>query len=251
MEALSLCEQLVEDNPNHPEYQNEMAHALQSLGQIHVPRGDHQISLSYAQRSLPLLEKLAKDHPAAPEYQRRLVQSLHAIVVAHHNLRQPKKALEVNQQAQAITEKLAQTHPDVPEYRGVLTQLKVLYGGALSQLGEYARAVETVEEALQGEGCREVLYNAACTYSLAAASVQEDTQLESEQRVRLISQYAAQAMELLVKAEAVGWFEGGSTVKSLANDADFDILRKREDFQNLLNKVQIRFSNKKTDRPEP
>ncbi len=243
MEALALCEELVKDNPDVPEYQNELAHALQNLGQIHVPRGDHEVSLRYAQRSLPLLEQLSKDHPSAPEYQRRLVLTLTAMVVANHNLRQPDKSLEIIKRARPIAEKLVETHPDVPEYQGILTQLQVLYGGALSQLGSYAEAVDAVEQALQRECCRDVLYNAACTYALAAGSVLQDSQIESEEREQLKSRYTERAMELLIKADSVGWFQGGSAVKSLASDHDFDILRNRPDFQQLLEKVQARFSN--------
>ena len=240
-EALELCEQLVNDHPSNPDYQNELAHSLQNLGQIHVPRGDHQVSLSYAQRSLPLLEKLAHDHPTAPEYQRRLVSTLTAIVVAHHNLRQPRNAIRVIEQARPVAVQLANTHPDVPEYQGIVTQLQVLHGGALSQLGEYEQAVETVELALQNQDCLKVLYNAACTYSLSAASVQKDSQLESQQREQLVSQFSQRAMELLLQADQVGWFEGGSSVKSLSKDHDFDILRERDDFKQLLNKVRARF----------
>lgn len=245
MEALALCEQLVENSPDVPEYQNELAHALQNLGQIHVPRGDHEISLLYAQRSLPLLERLAKQHPAAPEYQSRLIRTLTAMVVAHHNLRQPSESLEVNKRARPVAEKLAQIHPDVPEYQGILTELQVLYGGALSQMGNYVEAIEAVEQALESNHCKNVLYNAACTYSLSAASVREDSQLESCERERLTSRYTQRAMEILVKAESVGWFQGGSAVESLTNDHDFDILRERKDFQVLLKKVQANF--KQTD----
>jgi tetratricopeptide (TPR) repeat protein len=240
MESLALCEQLVQDHASEPEYQNELAHALQNLGQIYVPRGDHELSLVYAQRSLPLLERLAKEHPAAPEYQSRLVRTLTAMEVAYHNLRQPEKALEVYERARPVAEKLAQTHPDVPEYKRSLTQLKVLYGGALSQMGEYARAVTAVEEALQDKDCQIALYNAACTYALATASVQQDAQLGSEERQQLMEHYPQRAMDLLVQAERMGWFIGGSAIKSLANDHDFDTLRERKDFQSLLQRVESR-----------
>jgi tetratricopeptide (TPR) repeat protein len=239
-ESLALCEQLVKLHPSEPEYQNELAHALQNLGQIYVPRGDHELSLVYAQRSLPLLERLAKEHPVAPEYQCRLVQTLTAMDVAYHNLRQPEKALEVYERAWPVAEKLAQTHPDVPEYKSLLTQLKVLYGGALSQMGEYARAVTAVEEALQDKECQIALYNAACTYALATASVQQDAQLRSEERQQLMEHYPQRAMDLLIQAEQMGWFVGGSAVKSLANDHDFDTLRERKDFQLLLQRVESR-----------
>ncbi|MEQ1906200.1 MAG: protein kinase [Pirellulaceae bacterium] len=240
MESLALSEQLVKDHPDEPEYQNGLAHALHNLGQIYVPRGDHELSLVYAKRSLPLMERLANEHPAAPEYQRRLVQTLTAMDVAYHNLRQPEKALEVYERAWPVAEKLALTHPNVPEYQRMLTQLKVLYGGALSQMGEYERAVKAVEEALQGKECQIALYNAACTYALATASVQLDTQLPSEERQQLMEQYPQRAMDLLVEAERTGWFVGGSAIESLGNDHDFDILRERKDFQALLQRVESR-----------
>ncbi len=239
-EALALCERLVRDFPDVPDYQNQLAHVLQNLGQIYVPRGDHEMSLIYAKQALPLLQSLAKEHPAAPEYQGQLVHTLTAMQVAYHNLRRPEKALEVYQQARPIAEKLALIHPDVPEYQRVLTQLNVLHGGALSQLGEYVQAIAAVESALQGQHCRDVLYNAACTYSLAAASVGEDRGLSNEEREELLQEYAQCAMELLVEAERLGWFIGGSAVESLAADRDFDVLRGRDDFQQLLKRVQTR-----------
>ena len=97
-----------------------------------------------------------------------------------------------------------------------------------------------MENALQKQDCLEVLYNAACTYSLAAASVQLDEELNSQQRKQLEAMYTHRAMQLLQHAEKVGWFEGGSAVESLSRDHDFDILRNREDFQQLLQKVKTR-----------
>ncbi len=246
LEALALCEQLVKDYPEVPDYRNELATALQTTGQIYVPRGDHETSLMYAKRSLPFLERLAEEHPAAPEYQSRLVRTFTAMEVAYHNLRQPKKALEIYRRARPIAKKLSQTHPDIPEYGRMLTQLDVLYGGALSQLGEYARAIEAVERALQSDDGQEVLYNAACTYALAAVSVNDDSSLDMKQRQRLTEEYQQRAVELLTEAEQIGWFVGGSAIKSLANDHDFDILRQRDDFTQLLARVQARSERNQT-----
>lgn len=240
MESLALCEQLVKEFPDNPEYKNELANSLQTLSQIYVPHGDHELSLVYAKRSLPLLEELAREHPAAPQYQSRLVHTLTAMDVAYHNMRQPEKALEIFHAALPIAENLAKTHPDVPEYHRTLAQLKVLRGGALSQMGEYARAVVAVEEALENKGCEGVLYNAACTYSLAAASVQDDSNLQPAERQGLNDRYQQRAMELLLKAEKMGQFRGGRSVKSLSNDGDFDTIRQRKDFQALQQRVKAR-----------
>ena len=240
MESLDLCEELVEKHPKVPEFQKELARTFQRLGQIYVPRGDHETSLVYAKRSLPLLERLAREHPAAPEYQSRLVQTWTAMEVAYHNLRQPEKALEIYELARPVAERLAQTHPDVPEYHRLLAQLNVLYGGALSQLGDHQRAVVAIEEALKDKGNKGVLYNAACTFSLSAQSVLADKSIAANERMRLSESYQNRAMKLLIDAEKQGWFIGGSSVKSLQNDGDFNILRDREDFQLLIRRTESR-----------
>ncbi len=236
MEAQSLCEKLVRENPTNPEFRNELAQILQSLGQIHVPRGNHDIALLYSQQALPLLEQLAHDHPAAPEYQYRLVQTLTAIQVAYHNLRQPQNAMKLYERTQPVAEKLALTHPDVPLYQAAVLQLKVLHGGSLSQVGQYEQAAEVVEDALKSPDHFEILYNAACTYSLAASGVATEEKLSCDEQQRLIDRYSKRAIELLVEANDKGMFESGSSMELLATDHDFDALRNRDDFQQLLRK---------------
>jgi tetratricopeptide (TPR) repeat protein len=190
-----------------------------------------------------LLERLAEEHPAAPEYQRRLLHAWTAMQVAYHNLRQPMDSLAIFEKAKPVADKLAQVHPDVPEYRSMARQLEVLYGGALSQLGDYRKAVEAVESAMVDSPGGGILYNAACTYALAAASVRDDKNLDAAERELIRKKYQDRAMELLIKVESLGWFAGGSAAESLTNDHDFDILRDRQDFQNLLTNVQSRLGS--------
>ncbi len=239
-EALNLCEQLVREDGNNPEFRTQLAQILQSLGPIHVPLGKHDIALQYSQRALPLLEQLAQEHPAAPEYQFRLVQTLTAIQVSYHNLRQPENALKLYDRAQPVAEKLAQMHPDVPAYQLALLQLKVLHGGALSQVGEYEKAAVVVEDALKSANHTEILYNAACTYALAANGVKHDAKRSADEQEKHFQKYSQRAMELLNDADRNRVFDAGRALKLLTTDRDFDVLRDRADFQQLVDRAKLR-----------
>jgi hypothetical protein len=61
-----------------------------------------------------------------------------------------------------------------------------------------------------------------------------------DERRRLMEEYSQRAVQLLVDADRQGWFAGGSSLESLASDHEFDILREREQFQQLLTRVKSR-----------
>jgi hypothetical protein len=73
-----------------------------------------------------------------------------------------------------------------------------------------------------------VLYDAACIFSLASATVKED--------VKLQERYAARAMELLRQAVQKGFQD----VAHMKKDTDLDPLREREDFQKLIRELEAK-----------
>jgi hypothetical protein len=131
-------------------------------------------------------------------------------------------------------------HPDVPAYQLALLQLKVLHGGALSQVGEYEKAADVVEDALNSPDHTEILYNAACTYALAANSVKKDAKRSADEQEKHFQKYSQRAMELLIDADRKRVFDGGRALKLLTTDRDFDVLRDRPDFQQLLDRAKLR-----------
>jgi hypothetical protein len=71
----------------------------------------------------------------------------------------------------------------------------------------------------------EDLYNAACIYGLAAAAAQEPGERDA---------YAVQAVALLRRAQAAGFFKDRAPTARIKQDADLDALRSREDFKKFV-----------------
>jgi len=109
-------------------------------------------------------------------------------------------------------------------------QIELGRAGSRARAGEAAAAVAealalTRDPATPGVLC----YEAACVYSLASAGVQETSQREA---------YAGQALTLLRRAQAAGFFKGRANIAELKRDNDLEPLRSREDFQKFVAELE-------------
>jgi tetratricopeptide (TPR) repeat protein len=82
------------------------------------------------------------------------------------------------------------------------------------------------------------LYNLACTFAVAAGPSSRDAALTPPERERLARSHADQAMDLLSRARAAGYFKPAAKADLLKRDTDLDVLRARDDFKKLLEEVQ-------------
>jgi tetratricopeptide (TPR) repeat protein len=80
-----------------------------------------------------------------------------------------------------------------------------------------------------------LLCGAGCIYSLAAAAAKEAKQRQA---------YAGQALALLRRARAAGFFNDRPMVESLKKDTDLDPLRQREDFQKFVAELEAAAAKK-------
>jgi hypothetical protein len=81
-------------------------------------------------------------------------------------------------------------------------------------------------------------YCAACLLSLASGAVTRDERLTAAVRAMRVEQYAARAVELLIKAQQTGWFDDSANVIHLKKtDTDLDPLRQRDDFKQLVKEL--------------
>ncbi|MFO0807731.1 MAG: protein kinase [Gemmataceae bacterium] len=109
---------------------------------------------------------------------------------------------------------------------------RLFRAGELVKRGDIAAAVKTADDVLAGAGSDAgVLYNVACVYSLAAGAVKDDAKARGR--------YADQAVETLKRAAAAGLtdlrFEGDRNAhEQVKQDTDFDPIRERADFKQLL-----------------
>jgi hypothetical protein len=74
------------------------------------------------------------------------------------------------------------------------------------------------------------LYNAACVFALAAASVKNDAKLREE--------YAGRAVALLRQAHKAGYFKQPANIAHMKKDCDLRALRTRPDYQSLLKELE-------------
>jgi hypothetical protein len=95
-----------------------------------------------------------------------------------------------------------------------------------AKAGRVAAAVAEAKALTRDRAARgEILYNAACIYGLAAAAAKEANPREA---------YAGQALALLRRAQAAGFFQGRAQVEHMKKDPDLEPLRRREDFKKFV-----------------
>ncbi len=110
---------------------------------------------------------------------------------------------------------------------------------ALAQRGEHARATAEIEALInKAPFSGRTLYKAACVYAVSTTAVSRDTQLIAIEQDTKGQKYAARAIELLMKAQAAGYFNEVAIVEHMKQDHDLDPLRSRADFQKLLAKLE-------------
>ena len=115
-------------------------------------------------------------------------------------------------------------------------QTRLYRAAVLARLRRHDQAIE-VADALAGDRLDpgSTRYNCACVYSFAATAAQGDTGLPPPTRAARAEKYAAQAVVLLKRAHAVGFFQDASAAPPASkSDPDLNPLRARADFQALL-----------------
>jgi serine/threonine-protein kinase len=109
----------------------------------------------------------------------------------------------------------------------------------LARMGEHARAVADAEAAA-GKPPRsgDDLYNLACVYAVASATVHKDAKLPAAERQRRGERYAARAVALLGEARSAGLFKRPDALTDLKTDPDLAPVRSRAEFTKLLGDVE-------------
>src|SRR5262249_49141510 len=78
------------------------------------------------------------------------------------------------------------------------------------------------------------LYDLACAFALAVGPARTDARLPASARAVLAERYAVQAVAVLRKLPAQGYFPDADRRKLLRTEPDFQALRDRTDFRQLL-----------------
>jgi serine/threonine protein kinase len=116
---------------------------------------------------------------------------------------------------------------------------RVHRAGALAQAGNHARAAAeaqalAADPAVSADG----QYDLASAYAVSIRAARSDARLPSAERPRLAEHYAAHAVALLRKLQGRGYFKNAAHVGWLSGDPEWQPLRGREDFQQLLDELK-------------
>ncbi len=271
VEALALCEAIVKDRPEVPEYQWSLGLACTSLGAELWHGKEYPKAIALHERAVKILEGLVKQHDEEGEYRVTLAGATLNLGHALRDDGQVVQALACFGRAIAQAQELLKRAPEQPEGRDLLRKahlgraealvkqrryrdalgdfalalertrpgdddhvnIRALRASALAKAGDHGRAVQEVDDLLRAPGAKgDLLYNLACVCGLAAKSAQEAGE------AKLAERYAVKAVELLLRAKLKGLFRDGAMVEHMKGDEDLASLRQREDYKRFLAELE-------------
>jgi tetratricopeptide (TPR) repeat protein len=277
-QALALKEKLAADFPAVPKYRLELAASHNNLAALLADWGKPAQAEAALRQALAIEEKLAADFPAVPEYRQRWAASCTNYGTLLYTQKRAQDGLEWFARAISLLQaNLAAGAPTLTD-RQFLRNAHQGRAVALMALHRYAEAVADWDRAIEldrgpqrpamrlqralalahgGDHAKAVaeagaltrddntsgdtLYDAACVYGLSAHAVKDDAQRQE--------QYAGQAVALLRRARAAGFFNAAAQVEHVQKDDDLAALRDRADFRQFVADLQKRLAPR--TRPKP
>jgi len=273
--ALAIRTTLAHDDPALVDLQNELASSYEQVGHWHLKRNDlasarsayqhaadvwkaihaahpdsffHAINLAAAYMDLGRVASSESKHQEAAEWFGRGVGLLDGPAAAgpwgERAREKLVEGLDGRAQALAALSRFEEGIRDLgralelatnPAARDILKEHRAL---ARIRQGDHARAAEDAANLARNPSASPSrLYNLACVLSLAAKAAGDDSHLDADDRLKLRKSYAKDAVDLLERAAAGGFFDDPKTSTLLRDDPDLASLRPREDFQALLVRV--------------
>lgn len=216
-EAERLLQPLMRDYPHHSEFFVSFAAVCVNRGNLQLETAGVASALKVYDRGIEAIESLLRrdsTHPIARENAFKLHatrgQLYHGQQRYADAVQEWDRVLELAQDA------------DRPRYR-MWRALSLLQRGDSD-----GAAAEAERLTAEPNASPDTLYNAACIYAQ--------------------SRRAEKAIALLNKLRESGYFDKADRLKSLDTDSDFDSLRRRDDFAQLLNSLYGK-TNHGTSRP--
>jgi serine/threonine protein kinase/tetratricopeptide (TPR) repeat protein len=276
--AIAVNEALIRDHPSVVAHQKRLAGTYNNLGLLYSRDNEDAEAEAAYRQSLALHEAILRDHPNVVSYILEVASSCENMATHIRESRSPEESLEWSARAIRTVEPMLAQDPRDAEARMTLFNTSLGRARALLDLGrreeadkDYRRAIEYSEgqpriemrlyrpnplarlgehmqaakemEALLAEGHTQALnlYTFSWVYALCCAAAAHDARLPAAERENLAEKYGSRAVELLRKAQAAGYFQDPGRLAKM-KIKDFDPLRARPDFQELLGQLQARSS---------
>ncbi|MFO0940025.1 MAG: tetratricopeptide repeat protein [Pirellulales bacterium] len=210
--AATIRESLVSKHPSIPDYKVELASVYGNRAIKLLDADQSKESIEWFEKAIDLL-KVAHDSSELPMKSKSMLKDY------YEGRSKSYDKIQKYAEAEADWNKVVELSPPKDKYDLLTKRWK-----RLLKQGLVNEAIEHIAQfAKMSHDDPNLLYELACTYSLAAESFPEKQ-----------TEYADRAVELLTQSIKLGF----SNAKRLRNDADFKQLRERDDFKKLVSEVE-------------
>jgi tetratricopeptide (TPR) repeat protein/tRNA A-37 threonylcarbamoyl transferase component Bud32 len=246
--ALKLFQALADDSPQVPVYRKELANCYNSVAALLKLQNQAAAAKNRWDQARKILDKLAEDFPNIPDYSHLrggVIGNLGSLAYDEGDLVEAQRLLE-----QAITchQAALASNPQHPAYRSFLRTDATRLGRVFLHRGDHAKVAEVMAvlaDHLPGN-LREYV-RAASLLGQCILLARDDLNLAESDRSALTDAYAIQAISLLRGAIALGYDD----LQELEHLPDFQSLRVRQDFQDMVEAVRTRAQSVHTNGKHP
>jgi serine/threonine-protein kinase len=274
-QARDIWQALTRWQPEVTAYRAEMANVFNSLGVLQGNRGKYAQARQSYEQARAIRQVLAKAHPEVTRYQVTLAGTCTNLGNTFRQAGQPAQSLGSYAEALALLQAVHRREPDNRMARVFLRNSHIGRARALGLLGRHQDAVADWDDALRldegrlgpllryhralalaraGEHLRAVQQaeqvaridnlpgplaaGLAGVYAVSAQVAAREAGRPLAERDKRSEQYARAAVALLERARQAGYFADRQGAQWLKKDAELDFLRPRDDFRQLLSRVE-------------
>jgi serine/threonine-protein kinase len=265
-QAVALRVRLVRANPDVPQYENDLASTRNNLAKLLAGLGKQPEAAKEYQQAREIQVRLVQAHPEVPAYTEGLARTCLNLGMLLAQIGQLTASLSELDEAMACTDTLHRLDPGnalvrslllqgLPQRAAVLTRLgrqqdaeanwdralklappaqrlHLLFHRAesLARAGDYQRAAVAAGEIAQNKLAPATVYNLACIHALSGAAAARDASRPLPHREKFAGQCVRDAVALLRRAAAAGFFRDPANLTALDSDDDLAFLRDRDDY---------------------
>lgn len=274
-QAVAIYQRIVRQNPAIVESQNLLAASRYALGLFHSNHGSPQQAFSEYEKAAAILKPLVARHRQLTDPRKSLASCLINMSIVCRRLARPQDAERYAAEAIPFLTGLRKQFPENKPFRQSLRNAYGNHALALELLGRYREAAAAWKNALahdtgvgrayfQKQRClslaragrhreantlavgllkttnrAQTAYDFACAFAISSAAARRDASLSPEQRQRISTRYAGNAIAVLRDLARSDYFSNQRTRRLLHTDADLNPLRASDDFRNLAEKLRI------------
>jgi serine/threonine protein kinase len=240
-QALDITEKLAGKHPFVPKYQRDVGLIYHNLGVCyHDTNRPEQAEAAY-HKDVEVAEKIVREHPTVTEFVIYLAGTYGNMGNILARNRKPDASLDWYGRAIVLLGPVVKQAEPNERARRYLSNIHDTRARALDELGRHVDALQDYEQALEFADVKSkttILYKMACAHALAATAVRQDGALAPADRDNQAERHEADAVALLAKARAAGFFKSAAMLDHAKKDQDLEPLRARADFREWLAEVE-------------